>query len=316
MSNVEDIINQYNTILANSASNVFNLYGNAVDFNNIYNKNSNEAMSYLLHYTDNTDFNFTDSEFTKDTNDEISALAIVFLANVPKKYFNRDYYFSITNEQTSKVIREGNAKIAAEINRTSRKALINNIYHSATRGLSPTAIAREFKATIGLSEPDELAVHNYRRFLENNERDALRRKLRDLNYDDTIDFAITNQTKLSQKQIDEITNSYRERLKKFRADNIANNESLRAASIAQYESIVQAKQAGALDTTSIRRFWVTSGDEKVRVNHRAIPGMNPQGVLVDQSFKTPNGLLKYPRDPNGSLSNIINCRCKVVYKTV
>lgn len=316
MASLEEIMAEYESKLKDSSTSIFSTFGNGVDFNQVYNKNEREVAQYLSYYTDNTDFNFNNSKFSQDINDEIVALSAIFIAAIPKKYFSRDFYFSITNEKTSSVINAGNEKIASELSKSSKKALINNIYHSLGRGLSPYAMVQEYKATVGLTEADELAVHNYRKYLESNNREALNRKLRDKTFDNAIRDSLDSKIVLPKKQIEEITSSYRERLKVYRTEVIANNESLRAASISQYEAISQAKNTGALDTTSMRRFWVTSADEKVRMNHRAIPSMNPNGVGIDESFKTPQGPLKYPRDPNGSLSNIMNCRCKVVYKIV
>lgn len=58
-----------------------------------------------------------------------------------------------------------------------------------------------------------------------------------------------------------------------------------------------------------RRFWHTAGDERVRHTHRAVPGMNPNGVGLSEPFKTPIGPAMHPPLE-------INCRCRVRLRKV
>jgi len=97
--------------------------------------------------------------------------------------------------------------------------------------------------------------------------------------------------------------------------SIARTEALRAVSMGEYESLVQAKQQGKLDINLVR-FWNYVPDERTRANHREIPKMNSEGVAVDVPFQTPLGALRFPRDPNGIAENVINCRCFLTYDVV
>lgn len=60
---------------------------------------------------------------------------------------------------------------------------------------------------------------------------------------------------------------------------------------------------GFLPNTA-RRHWRTAGDERVRLSHASVPGMNPGGVLLSEPFKTPLGNSFVPPLE-------INCRCRV-----
>jgi hypothetical protein len=53
-----------------------------------------------------------------------------------------------------------------------------------------------------------------------------------------------------------------------------------------------------------RRVWIVTPDARLRPEHAAIPRMNPDGVGLDEPFRTPDGdFLNPPIDPN--------CRCGV-----
>ena len=56
--------------------------------------------------------------------------------------------------------------------------------------------------------------------------------------------------------------------------------------------------------------WVALLDEKTRAAHRAANG---QKVTIDRAFRVAGEILRFPGDPNGSPSNIINCRCIVLF---
>lgn len=61
------------------------------------------------------------------------------------------------------------------------------------------------------------------------------------------------------------------------------------------------------------KIWNTQGDEKVRDAHSRAEG---QEASVDQPFYVGGEQLMYPADPQGSASNIINCRCYMTGKII
>jgi hypothetical protein len=60
------------------------------------------------------------------------------------------------------------------------------------------------------------------------------------------------------------------------------------------------------ETISIEKEWVAILDNVTRADHAAADG---QIVGVDDFYSVGGESLLYPRDPRGSISNIINCRC-------
>jgi uncharacterized protein with gpF-like domain len=99
-------------------------------------------------------------------------------------------------------------------------------------------------------------------------------------------------------------NAYRNRALRYRAEQIGQAESLKAIGAAQIEAYQQAVDKGAIEADQVARFWITKGDARVRPEHRLIPGMNKDGVGLNQPFRTPEGPTLYP--PLG-----FGCRCRV-----
>lgn len=63
----------------------------------------------------------------------------------------------------------------------------------------------------------------------------------------------------------------------------------------------------------IVKVWNTQGDEKVRDAHARAEG---QEASIDKPFYVGGEELMYPADPQGSASNIINCRCFITEKII
>jgi hypothetical protein len=234
----------------------------------------------------------------------------------PGTFTETVFYYNILNPVTSDFIRSYELSLIQKIGSNTREAIRNAIEADYLAGNNPRSTARVFKDTIGLTPTQELAIRNYKKGLEELDPNVLSRKLRDKRFDSTVKRAVSTKNNLTTVQIDNMVDKYRQRYLSFRATTIARTESLRAVSIGEYTSVLQAVNNGSVDATNVRRFWVYTNDPKTRNEHRQIPGLNPNGVLVDQPFVTPYGPLLFPRDPSGSAANTIQCRCTVVYRII
>jgi len=58
-----------------------------------------------------------------------------------------------------------------------------------------------------------------------------------------------------------------------------------------------------------RKRWQTADDEKVRPAHAEAEVDYAKGIPIDQPFIVGGEELMYPGDANGSIGNVINCRC-------
>ena len=89
-----------------------------------------------------------------------------------------------------------------------------------------------------------------------------------------------------------------------RASTIARTETHTASSFA-----IQ-KQAENFEVPSMRKRWVTTTDDRSRGTHLAVNGTE---VGIDEDFIVGGKKMKYAGDPRGGASEVINCRCVIVY---
>jgi len=101
------------------------------------------------------------------------------------------------------------------------------------------------------------------------------------------------------------------KFQRYRAARIARTETHMAANFANHE---MAKQINL----PMQKQWVAVNDGRTRGWHST---MNGQTVGIDEAFDVPISSdatkgtvkMKYPGDPEGGPSNVINCRCVVIY---
>lgn len=229
---------------------------------------------------------------------------------------NSTFAFDVLNTSTVDYIRNYELNLIRLISTNTREAVRQAIQRDIIAGRNPRDTAKLFRDTIGLTPKQEQAVANYRHALETLDRQALKRTLRDRRFDRTIGQALDRGKPLTPEQIDRMVGRYRERYIKYRSEVIARTESLRATTVGQRASIKQMLAGNAVDAMKIRRFWIFTHDSRTRNGHRQIPDMNQDGVELDGYYRTPLGPLAYPRDPNGSGDNTIQCRCTERYQLV
>ncbi len=106
--------------------------------------------------------------------------------------------------------------------------------------------------------------------------------------------------------------------------NLLSNAKSRAALIGEQvvgiaEAYSRDKEANVINNANIRssrglvrtnKTWIAILDKRTRPDHVSADG---QQIPVEQSFMVGGESLKYPRDPNGSSSQTIRCRCVAIY---
>ena len=200
--------------------------------------------------------------------------------------------------------------LTAEALGTVRSVITNGV----TEGRNPLDVARDVRAHIGLTERQSQAVQNYRRALENGDRAALQRALRDRRFDGTVARSLRDAEPLSAQQVKHMVGRYEERYLRHRSETIARTEALRAANGGADLAWRQIVGDGRIPAEAVTRTWYHSHDSKVRDSHRLIPVMNPEGVKLDEPFQSPLGPILFPGDPAAPAANTINCRCTVLFK--
>lgn len=248
--------------------------------------------------------------------DAIKAGADLTILVIPAEaILNKDAVFDLFNPHTAEFISRYKLDLVKNITDNTREAVRNGLFEDSIAGVNPNTTARNFRNTMGLTPNQEKAVRNYRTYLENLDRQALKRALRDKRFDRTILNAIKSDTPLTKAQIDKMVNRYREKYIKYRAEVIARTESLRAISIGNDLNIRQMVLDGEIDLEAVRKFWHFGG-KNVRDAHLSTPGLNRDGRRLDEHFITPLGPMMYPRDPNGTAANTVQCKCWVTYKLI
>ena len=205
------------------------------------------------------------------------------------------------------------AAFITEVTRSQRQTISQIINRGLVEGTSRAAVARQIRASIGLTSMQERWIENYRNQLTALDPSVFDRALRDRRSDRLLSRLMESGDALSADQIDNMVERYRQRMVKYRAETIARTESLRAMRMGEWDALMAADNAGVLSPL-LRRFWVVNADERLRVYHAPIPSMNPDGRAIDEPFQTPLGLMRFPLDPNGTAKNVVNCRCYVVYR--
>lgn len=261
--------------------------------------------------------NVLDSEIGDILDEAILAGGQNAYLTVPNAAFIADAVrYDQYNSATVDFVRNYKLNLINSITNTTREAVRNSLQTDIVAGVNPIETARKFKNNLGLTPKQEKAVRNYQTYLENLETTALKRELRDKRFDRTIENAISSNTPLKQSQIDRMVNRYRERFIQYRSRVIARTESLRALSIGNQAAVRQMIAENEIDPNNVKKFWVFRRDSRTREAHRAVPGLNPEGRLLNEPFVTPLGPLQFPRDPNGRASNTVQCRCTVRYEIV
>lgn len=232
---------------------------------------------------------------------------------LPKGSFLSKYRFDIFYDTTFDTYKRFRVKTTKDIVNDTVLAVKQAIERAINEKRSNEEILYEFKHSIGLNRQQENAVNNYKKALISGSLQSLKYENRDKSKDNEIISSIVAGALLSRSKVNSLVNAYRQRSIEYRANLIAETETLKYASAGEYESIIQAGMEEVIELNGLKKFWVTQRDERVRANHIAIPLMNNMGIDIWDYFQTPLGPMRYPRDENGAPGNIVNCRCYLKY---
>lgn len=93
-------------------------------------------------------------------------------------------------------------------------------------------------------------------------------------------------------------------LNRYRSATIARTETHNAASFAN------DRVARSLNIPDMQKRWTATNDPRTRTTHAQASG---QTVPMDEDFTVGGRAMGYAGDPRGGASNVINCRCVIVY---
>lgn len=213
--------------------------------------------------------------------------------------------FSLTDENAARYVREYTFDLIRELAEESREAVRLAVQSSVIAGRNPRAVAYDFRASVGLTTRDAATVGRFRQALIDGDASYIA----GLSTATPSDVRLAGRDRISQKNINDATRRLSLRYVTKRSETIARTESMRAISIGQDQSIQQAGLSGELE----KRWRARSGDGRTRDEHAAIDEMNGW-IPYSQPFQTPLGPLMFPRDPEGTAANTINCRCRMAVR--
>lgn len=218
------------------------------------------------------------------------------------------FAFDLFNARTQDKIRKSQDELIAELTEQARDAVDGIVANGARLGLSPEAIVDDIRSMIGLTETQSRAVQNYRAMLGSLDPDVLRRQLRNGQYDDVIRAALASGQPLDEAFIDARVEDYESAYLDYRANAIAQTETVNATSIGLHDAYEQAIDQGDLPAEAVRRFWQLDLTERTCPICLSIPEMNPDGVGVGEPFQSIDG----PQDDSPVHPH---CACSVDYVT-
>lgn len=212
--------------------------------------------------------------------------------------------FDISNPSAARFIQQYDFGLIRQIAADTRDGVRAIVLDAFRYGGHPYEQARRIRELVGLTDAQAKAVDNFRTMLEEGDREALTRGLRDRRFDRTLDQALGSQpTKaLSSDRIDTMVDRYRARALNARAENIARTETLRASNTAMTMAWDQAAGDNLINRTTARQFWLVTPDDRLCPICSQVPDMNREGVPLGGDFQTPIGPVKRgPLHPQ--------CRC-------
>lgn len=180
------------------------------------------------------------------------------------------------------------------------------LLNAVRSGADPEETAQALKAVIGLTPRQAAAVSNFRRLLEEGDRQALNRALRDRRFDSTVRAWADGTAKIDPAKVDAMVERYADKMLSNRASTIASNEAMQATTGGIRDAYVQAVKSGRLGHLEVRRHWQLVFDERLCAVCGSIPLLNPGGVGVLEPYLSLEGPVIAPRAH-------VNCRCSEKY---
>lgn len=159
---------------------------------------------------------------------------------------------------------------------------------------------------IGLTSQQADFVENARTALLNLDESYFERfTKRDRRLDAAIRRAMRDGV-MPNELVTRAVDRYSDRLLKLRADTIARTETIAAFNAGRIEGHRQTVERLGILPHNVKKVWRSARDSRTRDKHLAMHGSEVLGL--ESRFS--NGL-RYPGDPSGPASEVINCRCVV-----
>lgn len=222
--------------------------------------------------------------------------------------------FDVTNDRAVYQAKRNELELVQGLSQETRENVRAIVVDGTRTSANPREMARDIKESIGLTPHQEKAVRSYRQALRDQDwSNALSRELSSGQGDRTVRRLQRDGGALTESQIEELTERYRQNALKWRAETIARTESAKNVHAGLDESFRQAIERGDVEVDQLQKEWIHAArGRNSRPDHAAMHGTQV-GFLEDFVFSD-GTRMKYPHAPGAPVEHVANCRC--TYSTV
>jgi len=230
--------------------------------------------------------------------------------------------FSALQPRAARWIEQSTARLVQGIQDQSRDMVQDIVRRGVEEGRSTAAMARDIigqgkdraGSRIGLTVKQSQYVDNMRSDLNNLSDHYFTRAQRDRRYDALVREAIKSGKPLSKDDINKITGRYAERFEKYRATDIARQETRGAVASGQAEGYFQLKDNPEVERVTVKWQWNHGSQKEPREDHQRVNGEIHE--LGEPWIMDDGTAMLYPHDPNGGPAQNAHCRCSPFFRTI
>lgn len=230
--------------------------------------------------------------------------------------------FNALQPSAARWVEQNTARLVQGIQDQSREMVQDVVRRGVIEGRSTAAMARDIigqgkersGSRVGLTVQQSTYVDNARIDLQDLSERYFTRAQRDRRFDAQVRAAIDEGKPLSDAQIAQITGRYAEKLEKYRATDIARQETRSATAAGQFEGYAQVAADPDVEVVTVR-WQYNNGDQKdPREDHVRMDG---EVRTLGDAFVMDDGTqMLYPHDPNGGPAQNAHCHCSPFFRTV
>lgn len=254
------------------------------------------------------------------------------------------FRFDVRNSRAEAWLRDHSSALVREITDESRQVVRTVLQRGMKDGRNPTSTALDLVGrkdpktkhrvggVIGLTQQQESWVSNARRDLQQlNDllglglsKEQLVSKIDGNNYfqrarrmpsgDAIIKDALLSGKRIDSETIEKLMIHYKSSMLQYRGEMIGRTEAISSLNQSEHEAIMQAVDQGAVKEAAIKRVWDSSGDSRVRDDHRDMDG---QTVGLKEPFTFPDGTkAMFPGDRSLGAPGEQTIACRCIARTV
>lgn len=179
--------------------------------------------------------------------------------------------FNVLNPDVMTALETLDTRVVQTLKNDVRETVRAAVADGIAAGQGPKTIARGIREAVGLAPTQQQYVDNFRAELEAGGREALRRKLRDRRFDDTLKKALgAKGDGVPAEKIDKMVDAYRRKWISWNAQTNARTATLDAFKAGQRLSWQTAIDAGIVPTSKLMHQWIGVNDDRERPEHVAM----------------------------------------------